>query len=368
MRIIEVNPEGIDPIEVKIQVASSEAKIFMAEVNEIRTHTKANIKMMAIKAIITRANKDFIITHVEISLRVIAMAIPEVEAVAEAEAIIVVVVTVGPIIKVSELLPYRESNEKVVYDRPQTKHHLAYMDDCLVHSKKKVHLYHIVALLKALIKHGLKMSPKKSLTYMGHTLMVKDQVPYITPLKSRVHAITKMNPPTNVKECRQFCGMVNYLSMFLESLQMILVPIYNLTRKKIKFQWYREQQEAFQKIKTLLIKPPILMIPNGTDLFTMYSDTSKKGCGASLWQMQGNQNKLVGYHSKTLPDAVSRYSISELELTGLASNISGFKHLLSKTGFTVYVMPTGMEETPKAALDIHCLWRGGGVALTQTIN
>ena len=56
-----------------------------------------------------------------------------------------------------ELLQYRESKEKVVYDRPETKHHLAYMDDCLVHSKKKDHLYHIVALLKALIKHGLKI-------------------------------------------------------------------------------------------------------------------------------------------------------------------------------------------------------------------
>ena len=31
-------------------------------------------------------------------------------------------------------------------------------------------------------------------------------------------------------------------------------------------------------------------------------------------------------------------------------------------------MPTGMEEAPKAALNIHCLQRGGGVALTQTIN
>ena len=31
-------------------------------------------------------------------------------------------------------------------------------------------------------------------------------------------------------------------------------------------------------------------------------------------------------------------------------------------------MPTGMEETPKAALDIHCLQQGGGAALTQTIN
>ena len=73
-----------------------------------------------------------------------------------------------------------------------------------------------------------------------------------------------------------------------------------------------------------------------------------KGCGASLWQMQGNQNKLVGYHSKRLPDAVSRYSISELELTGLASNISGFKHLLSKTEFTVYVDHSTLRHILKA--------------------
>ena len=57
-RIIEVNPEGVDPIEDKIQVISSEAKIFVAEANEIKIHTKANIRMMAIKAIITRAIED----------------------------------------------------------------------------------------------------------------------------------------------------------------------------------------------------------------------------------------------------------------------------------------------------------------------
>ena len=30
----------------------------------------------------------------------------------------------------------------------------------------------------------------------------------------------------------------------------------------------------------------------------------------------------------------------------------------------IYVVPTGMEEAPKMALDIHCLQRGGGTALT----
>ena len=88
---------GCRPYRGQKQVISSEAKIFAAEVNEIRTHTKANIKMMAI---ITRAIKDFIITHVEISLRVIATAILEVETVAESEAIIMAMVAVGPIIEV----------------------------------------------------------------------------------------------------------------------------------------------------------------------------------------------------------------------------------------------------------------------------
>ena len=55
---------------------------------------------MAIKAIVIRAMEDSIITHVEISLGVIATAILEVEAMAEAEAIIAAVVMVSPIIKV----------------------------------------------------------------------------------------------------------------------------------------------------------------------------------------------------------------------------------------------------------------------------
>ena len=100
MRIIDVNPEDIDPIEAKVQVISSEAKTFMTEVKEIRNHTKANTKTMVIRAIITRAIEDFIITHIDISLRVIATVILEAEAVAEAEAIITAMVTIGLIIEV----------------------------------------------------------------------------------------------------------------------------------------------------------------------------------------------------------------------------------------------------------------------------
>ena len=100
MRIIEANLEDVDPTEAKIQVASSEVKICVAEVNEIRIHTKANIKTMANKAIITRAIDVYIITNAEIFNRVIIKDNLEAEAMVEAEAVIMAMVTVGPIIEV----------------------------------------------------------------------------------------------------------------------------------------------------------------------------------------------------------------------------------------------------------------------------
>ena len=100
MRIIEANLEDRHPTEAKIQVDSSEAKIHVAEVNEIRIHTKANIKIMAIKAIITKVIEIYIITQAEIFNRVIIMANLEAEVMAEAEAIIVAVVVTSPIIEV----------------------------------------------------------------------------------------------------------------------------------------------------------------------------------------------------------------------------------------------------------------------------
>ena len=99
MKIIGANPEVADPIEDKIQDVPLEVKIFMVEVKEIRIHTKVNIKMMAIKGTITRVIKDSIILHVEISLKVIVMVNQEAEAIAMAEAITEVMITVGPIIK-----------------------------------------------------------------------------------------------------------------------------------------------------------------------------------------------------------------------------------------------------------------------------
>ena len=100
MKNIEVSLEDVDLTDAKIQVNFSEVKICVAEVNTIKMHTKANIKTMGTKAIITKAIEVHTTTHTEISNRAIIMANLEAEAMVMAEEITVAVVMAGLIVEV----------------------------------------------------------------------------------------------------------------------------------------------------------------------------------------------------------------------------------------------------------------------------
>ena len=120
--------------------------------------------------------------------------------------------------------------------------------------------------------------------------------------------------------------MVNFLSMFCPELQKLLKPIYDLTRKGRTFVWGKEQQDSFEEITCRLIKPPVLHMPNTTGRFYLYSDTRKFATGSALYQIQNGKPKLILYASRRLPETVRHYSITELELCGLAINIASFSH------------------------------------------
>ena len=140
-----------------------------------------------------------------------------------------------------------------------------------------------------------------------------------------------------IKGCRSFLGMVTFISIFFSELQKILKPIYNLTRKGRQFTLGEEQQKAFKEIKSRLQRPPVLHLPDRQGRFQLYSDTSKFATGSALYQIQNGQPKLTAYISKRVPEATKNYSITELEMGGLAINIASFVHLLKKADFDAMV-------------------------------
>ena len=152
-----------------------------------------------------------------------------------------------------------------------------------------------------------------------------------------VRSNTKTATPTTVKGCRSFAGMVNFLNMFFPELQKLLRPVYDLTRKGRPFVWGKEQQVSFEEIKCRLINIPVLHMPNKMGRYHLYSDTSKFATGSALYQIQNGKPQLIAYASKRLPEATKNYSITELDLCGLAINIASFLHLLKRLDFDAIV-------------------------------
>ena len=131
--------------------------------------------------------------------------------------------------------------------------------------------------------------------------------------------------------------MVNFVSIFCPELQRLLKPIYDLTRKGRQFIWGEEQQKAFDEIKQRLQRPPVLHLPDKHGQFQLYSDTSKFTTSSMPYQIQNGQARLIAYAGKKMPEAAKNYSITELEMCGLAMNIMTFSHLLKKVDFDTVV-------------------------------
>ena len=132
----------------------------------------------------------------------------------------------------------------ILYCLQSKKYCEAIMDDLLLFTpSKNSHITKLEDLLKALVKNGLKISTKKcqlfrtNLHYMGNEIFIKDKRVCVKPLGSRLEAFQKLQPPTTVKGCRSFVGMVNFLSMFCPELQNLLKPMYHLTTKSRLFVW-----------------------------------------------------------------------------------------------------------------------------------
>ena len=85
---------------------------------------------------------------------------------------------------------------------------------------------------------------------MGNEIFIENKRVCVQPLRSRLEAIQKLQPPSMVKGCRSFTRIVNILSMFCQELHKLLKPVYDLARTGRPFIWGKEWQDQMQTSKT----------------------------------------------------------------------------------------------------------------------
>ncbi|GJT80702.1 putative reverse transcriptase domain-containing protein [Tanacetum coccineum] len=103
---------------------------------------------------------------------------------------------------------------------------------------------------------------------------------------AKIEAIKSWAVPTTPTEVRQFLGLAGYYRRFIEGFSLISKPLTKLTQKDKKYEWGKEEEEAFQTLKQKLCSALILALPEGTKDFVVYCDVSLKGYVAVLMQRE----------------------------------------------------------------------------------
>jgi ribonuclease HI len=105
-----------------------------------------------------------------------------------------------------------------------------------------------------------------------------------------------------------------------------------LTQKKKKFDWGKEQESAFQFLKQKLFEAPILALPEGSEDFVVYCDASIQGLGAVLMQ----RLKVIAYASRQLKPHEENYTTHDLELGAVVFALKMWRHYLYGTKCMVF--------------------------------
>jgi len=75
--------------------------------------------------------------------------------------------------------------------------------------------------------------------------------------EDKVARVLNWPVPKTVRDVRKFLGLTNYYRQFVKDFAKIAQPLNNLTRKKEKWKWESEQQEAFEQLKKVFTSRPL---------------------------------------------------------------------------------------------------------------
>jgi hypothetical protein len=203
-----------------------------------------------------------------------------------------------------------------------------YIDDLLVTSCStfEEHLQKLELVFSRLSEAGLKINANKShfavseIEYLGYWITRNG----IQPVHKKVEAIQRIAPPTTKKQVRSFIGLINYYRDMWPRRSEILAPLTRLTSKDVPFQWTDVEQQAFDKIKSVVCREVLLSYPDFNKPFHIHTDASHYQLGAVISQ----DNRPIAFYSRKLQPAQVRYTTTERELLSIVETLKEFRNIL----------------------------------------
>jgi len=208
---------------------------------------------------------------------------------------------------------------------------LIYLNDFLVVSKDVAeHEVKLWKIFSRLSEAGLTINPQKcrffasSLEFLGHTVTSAG----ISPNDDKVKSISNFPVPKDQHQIKSFLGLAGFYRPFIPHFGSIASPLSRLLKRDSEFVWGKEQDFAFQSLKSRLIKSPVLAFPDFSKPFILATDASNVGIGSALMQEFEGKLKPIAFASRVLNIAEKRYSTSDKELLSIIWSLKHFRELI----------------------------------------
>ena len=214
-----------------------------------------------------------------------------------------------------------------------------YLDDIIVIGNTwETHLDRLRKVFERLEEYDVTVNlakcefGKTTVKYLGHEIgngVVK-------PLDCHIDSIKNFSKPQTKKELMSFLGSVGYYRKFCKNFSDISSPLTHLLKKNSVFKWTEECNDAFEKLKLILMSKPVIHAPCFEKPFKLYIDSSEIAAGGVLLQ-EYEILYPIAYFSKKYNEHQQRYSIVEKEALSLVLNLNHFEVYLKHSPFVTEI-------------------------------
>lgn len=206
---------------------------------------------------------------------------------------------------------------------------LVYIDDIIVFgSCFTQHMARVDEVLNQIKQAGLKLRPDKchmlqtEVIFLGHVVSQGG----VRSDPTNVEKVVKWPRPMNGRQTKQFVATASYYSRFIRNFANIARPLIELTKKDAPFYWTEDCEKAFTILKSALTNSEVMGYTlNEGGKFFLDVDSSGRGLGSVLSQIQSNRERVIAYANRSLNKAERNYCVTDRELLAVVYFVQYFR-------------------------------------------